>query len=289
MPHLRVHPEIRVQVFRRPRVIHTFWRVTVNSQMSRLNLPTVRNFYGRSSTSSRNKRQSLSSATARRSFEAYEPGVALGETGIYHPTPPADGESFSDSEEEESISSGFNDFSFDTSLPLERDRSHLADQYSRTSTPTTTVTPNLQRTPLNTNSQVISMLQQQQSVLQQVLDSQKKLQDRQNTIEEQLHELQKKVSDTATPCTSSNDEKKRKRVVTRTLSVSIHSCLLLLKLAMFNIHRKRCMPCIVQVRNNLILMNRKLIKYILIQLLSISALLLTGQHLNTIRRYRQTS
>ena len=180
-----------VQVFRRPRVIHTFWRVTVNSKMSRL--PTVRNF------SSRNKRQSLSSATARRSFEAYEPGVALGETGIYHATPPADGDSFSDSEEEESISSGFNDFSFNTSLPLERDRSHVAVQYGRTSTPTTTVTPNLQRTPLITrsdNSQVISMLQQQQSVLQQVLDSQKKLQDRQNTIEEQLHELQKK---SATP------------------------------------------------------------------------------------------
>ena len=67
-----------------------------------------------------------------------------------------------------------------------------------------------------------NMLQKQQAMLQEVLSGQKALEDRQNTVESHLAKLQSKVEKSAvsTP-TSSSSEGKRKRIVTRTLSVSI--------------------------------------------------------------------
>ena len=78
-------------------------------------------------------------------------------------------------------------------------------------------------TPPSGHQNIILMLQKQQAMLQEVLSGQKALEDRQNnTIESHLAELQSKVEKSAvsTP-TSSSSEGKRKRIVTRTLSVSI--------------------------------------------------------------------
>lgn len=72
-------------------------------------------------------------------------------------------------------------------------------------------------------NEVIPMLQQQQLILQRVLESQKTLEERQNNIEEKLANLQAQVNvpvPTVSPTASSSDGK-RKRLVTRTLSVSI--------------------------------------------------------------------
>ena len=77
-------------------------------------------------------------------------------------------------------------------------------------------------TPPSGHQSIILMLQKQQAMLQEVLSGQKALEDRQNTVESHLAELQSKVEKSAvsTP-TSSSSEGKRKRIVTRTLSVSI--------------------------------------------------------------------
>ena len=71
------------------------------------------------------------------------------------------------------------------------------------------------------NESIILMLQRQQAMLQQVLDGQKIIEQRQDTVECQLSELQSKVEKPVSPSpSSSSSEGKRKRVVTRTLSVS---------------------------------------------------------------------
>ena len=64
------------------------------------------------------------------------------------------------------------------------------------------------------------MLQQQQSVLQKVLDSQKNLEERQNNMEAQLFDIQANISSQCSSSDSGND-RKRKRTVTRALSVSV--------------------------------------------------------------------
>lgn len=70
---------------------------------------------------------------------------------------------------------------------------------------------------------MVLLLQQQQSALKDVLDSQKKSDDRQSSIEQQLHDLQSKVDTLSSQCSSAESEtdKKRKRVVTSSLSVSV--------------------------------------------------------------------
>ena len=66
---------------------------------------------------------------------------------------------------------------------------------------------------------IILMLQKQQAMLQEVLEGQKALEERQDTVESHLAELQSKMEESATSTPSSSDGK-RKRVVTRALSVS---------------------------------------------------------------------
>lgn len=67
------------------------------------------------------------------------------------------------------------------------------------------------------------LLQQQQSALKDVLDSQKKSDDHQSSIKQQLHDLQSKVDTLSSQCSSAESEtdKKRKHVVTSSLSVSV--------------------------------------------------------------------
>ena len=69
---------------------------------------------------------------------------------------------------------------------------------------------------------LISMIQHQQAMLEQVLEGQKHLVERQDGFEDQLAELTSKVEQPlpSTP-SSSSSEGKRKHVVTRTLSVSL--------------------------------------------------------------------
>ena len=84
-------------------------------------------------------------------------------------------------------------------------------------------TPSLpkQISSLSTKKNLMSMLQQQQALLQQVIDGQKRLEERQDSFEDQLTTLVSKVEQPApTTPSSSCSEGKRKRVVTRTLSVS---------------------------------------------------------------------
>ena len=72
------------------------------------------------------------------------------------------------------------------------------------------------------NSDITLVLQQQQAILQQLLDGQKEVEKRQSQLEERLTCLQSKVEQPpsiSTPSSSSSDGR-RKRVVTRTLSVS---------------------------------------------------------------------
>lgn len=73
------------------------------------------------------------------------------------------------------------------------------------------------------SDEVVVMLQQQQAILQQVLKGQEDLKSRQDEIEEKLSCLDAKVKSTVnsvSPSSSSSDGK-RKRIVTRTLSVSL--------------------------------------------------------------------
>ena len=72
---------------------------------------------------------------------------------------------------------------------------------------------------------LISMIQQ--AILEQVLEGLKRLVERQDGFEHQLTELASKVKQPlpSTPSSSSN-EGKRKRLVTRTLSVSLFEVLL---------------------------------------------------------------
>jgi len=69
---------------------------------------------------------------------------------------------------------------------------------------------------------LIAMLQQQQAMLQQVLEGQKLFERRQDYFDDQLADLASKVErPIPTTPSSSSSEGKRKRVVTRTLSVSL--------------------------------------------------------------------
>ena len=73
------------------------------------------------------------------------------------------------------------------------------------------------------NSDIVTILQQQQVILQQVIEGQKAFEIRQNQLQEKLTTLQSqidKLSSSTTPSSSSNDGK-RKRVVTCTLSVGL--------------------------------------------------------------------
>ena len=77
------------------------------------------------------------------------------------------------------------------------------------------------QTETSDNSSILTVLQQQQAVLQRVLDGQKSLEERQNKMEQSLAELQKNMEQSAQCSTAdSGTDRKRKRVVTRTLSVS---------------------------------------------------------------------
>ena len=97
-------------------------------------------------------------------------------------------------------------------------------------TPTNNVLPippqiTIQNSLISPEIDVITMLQQQQAVLQEVLDGQKELQQRQNQMEEKLICLQSKVDNPPNiDAQSSSSDGKRKRVVTRTLSVSETIC-----------------------------------------------------------------
>ena len=68
--------------------------------------------------------------------------------------------------------------------------------------------------------EIVSMLQQQQAVLQKVLKGQEAMSLRQDAIEGKISSLEVKVEKYNTTSPSSSSDGKRKRVVTRTLSVS---------------------------------------------------------------------
>ena len=77
-------------------------------------------------------------------------------------------------------------------------------------------------TPSVSQENLIAMLQQQQPMLQQVLEGQKLFERRQDYFDDQLADLASKVErPIPTTPSSSSSEGKRKRVVTRTLSVSL--------------------------------------------------------------------
>jgi hypothetical protein len=135
----------------------------------------------------------------------YKPGMDL--TTIDNPFPTVDNDSSSDSEN--SLGDGdLGDFSplFDRD---ERDQTTLPED------------PQSFSNSLPEKS-LISMIQHQQVMLEQVLEGQKRLVERQDGFEDQLAELASKVKQPlpSTP-SSSSSEGKRKRVVTRTLSVSL--------------------------------------------------------------------
>ncbi len=74
------------------------------------------------------------------------------------------------------------------------------------------------------NSENISFLQQQQQPLQKVIDGQRAIEERQTSLEEKLTYLENKLSTpqpSPTSSAASSSEGKRKRVVTRTLLVSL--------------------------------------------------------------------
>ena len=81
--------------------------------------------------------------------------------------------------------------------------------------------PTPAQTETSDNLSILTMLQQQQAVLQRVLDGQKSLEECQNKMEQSLAELQKNMEQSAQCSTAdSGTDHKRNRVVTRTLSVS---------------------------------------------------------------------
>lgn len=141
----------------------------------------------------------------------YKPGMDL--TTISNPFPTVDADNSSDSEksfEDEELSG-------DYSLVFDRDERDFT---------------NLPEDPQSFSNSLpekslISMIQQQQAMLEQVLEGQKRLVERQDGFEHQLTELASKVKQPlpSTP-SSSSSEGKRKRLVTRTLSVSLSEVLL---------------------------------------------------------------
>ena len=70
---------------------------------------------------------------------------------------------------------------------------------------------------------ILTMLQQQQTLLQQVVTSQSRLENRQSTMEVKLADLKEKIDTpvVVSPTSSQSSDGKRKRIVTRALSVSL--------------------------------------------------------------------
>lgn len=109
-----------------------------------------------------------------------------------------------------------------------------ADCSDQTNTPQQHDTPNSNRlgattlcTPVTSrassgNHQIVMLLQQQQATMRRVLDGQKALEEWQDHIEEKLSDLQAKVDSKSPQCCGmdSGADGKRKRVVTKSLSVS---------------------------------------------------------------------
>ena len=95
----------------------------------------------------------------------------------------------------------------------------------RTGTPRSNVSYDVQM-PHQGDNQVVALLQQQQFMIKNVLDGQKQLQKKQENLEVRLQELETKVNKPAdlTPPSSGSDQK-RKRIVTRTLSVKVLNCM----------------------------------------------------------------
>lgn len=101
---------------------------------------------------------------------------------------------------------------------------HTSISLGHTSTPNNSIKSGHEEAAGHQN--IIFMLQKQQAMLQGVLDSQKALKEWQDTVESHLAELQSKVEESPTSTrSSSSGDGKRKRVVTRTLSVSLFDCL----------------------------------------------------------------
>ena len=70
---------------------------------------------------------------------------------------------------------------------------------------------------------LVEMLQQQQAVLQKLMDGQKTLEEQQTTLKQSFTALQDKVNDFSSKDSpsSSGSERKKKRIVTRSLSVRL--------------------------------------------------------------------
>lgn len=168
------------------------------------------------------------STCARNSSGAHQPPAAPAATPTRHSYSPgmylgdiAGSIERSDcsSDEDAGIHSCDFDFGFDTP-------SHSPETDHNPSVPTTSSsTP-----PSSTeNSYMVGMLQQQQFMLKNVLDSQKRFEEKQKAFETKLQEIESKVNkpNTLTPPTPGSN-KKRKKVVTRTLSVRKNSLLCML-------------------------------------------------------------
>ncbi len=74
--------------------------------------------------------------------------------------------------------------------------------------------------PLHDRTNITAMLQSQQDLLRQILDQQKSFELKHEDFEKQLKSLETKVEAQSAPSSSSADSGKRKRVVSRALSVS---------------------------------------------------------------------
>ncbi len=100
---------------------------------------------------------------------------------------------------------------------------HTADQrvYTRSSSPSHADERVYTRPPSHAD-QLMTMMQQQQAQLQKVLDGQQAMELRQSVMDTKLASLQEQILSQHTNASpSSSSDGKRKRVVTRTLSVRI--------------------------------------------------------------------
>ena len=162
----------------------------------------------------------------------YQPGMSLDDIAAQ-----ATMRSGSSSESEDYSDNGFDPLSdplggaldeslgdhFEQQMTSSFSSPHSSISLGHTSTPNSSI-----RSGHDGHQNIILMLQKQQAMLQEVLDGQKALEERQDTVESHLAELQSKVEEsaTSTPSSSSGDGK-QKRTVTRTLSVSPFSTICL--------------------------------------------------------------
>ena len=108
----------------------------------------------------------------------------------------------------------------------------------------------------------LSLCYSNSSVLQKVLDGQKNLEEQQNTIEAQLLDMQANIERSSSLCSSgeSGSDGKRKRTVTRALSVSVNFNLNVLipslHVSFTILNRRKCIQCTMQVIYRLNQMNR---------------------------------